>query len=68
MDGEAIDLIIPSTSPNQYNPETMENSIQLYEKLQASELYFGHYGAYKNPPEAYRQVRYWTPLFLEEGS
>lgn len=67
MDGEAIDLIIPSTSPNQYNPETMEQSIQLYERLNASELYFGHYGAYKNPREAYRQVRYWTPLFLAEG-
>jgi len=67
MDGEAIDLIIPSTSPNQYNPETMEQSIQLYERLNASELYFGHYGAYKNPKEAYRQVRYWTPLFLAEG-
>ena len=67
MDEEAIDLIIPSTSPNQYNPETMEQSLKLYEKLQANELYFGHYGAYKNPAEAYRQVRYWTPLFLEEG-
>ena len=67
MDGEAIDLIIPSTSPNQYDPETMELSLQLYEKLHASELYFGHYGAYKNPTEAYRQVRYWTPLFLAEG-
>lgn len=67
MDGEAIDLIIPSTSPNQYNPETMEQSIQLYESLNASELYFGHYGSYKNPEEAYRQVRYWTPLFLTEG-
>ena len=63
MDEEAIDLIIPSTSPNQYDPETMEQSLKLYEKLQASELYFGHYGAYKNPAEAYRQVRYWTPLF-----
>ncbi|WP_445299988.1 MBL fold metallo-hydrolase [Lysinibacillus sp. FSL K6-0232] len=67
MDGEAIDLIIPSTSPNQYDPATMEQSIQLYETLQASELYFGHYGAYQNPAEAYRQVRYWTPLFLEAG-
>lgn len=67
MDGEAIDLIIPSTSPNQYDPATMEQSIQLYETLQASELYFGHYGAYRNPAEAYRQVRYWTPLFLEAG-
>ncbi|MFJ7913982.1 MULTISPECIES: MBL fold metallo-hydrolase [unclassified Lysinibacillus] len=67
MENESIDLIIPSTSPNQYDPDTMEQSIQLYEKLNASELYFGHFGAYKNPAEAYRQVRYWTPLFLAEG-
>lgn len=67
MEGEAIDLIIPSTSPNQYDPETMEKSIQLYEKLNVTELYFGHYGAYKNPLEAYRQVRFWTPLFLAAG-
>ncbi len=67
MESDAIDLIIPSTSPNQYDPDTMEQSIQLYEKLNATELYFGHFGAYKNPTEAYRQVRYWTPLFLAEG-
>jgi len=67
MAKEAIDLIIPSTSPNQYDPETMEQSIQLYETLNVRELYFGHYGAYSNPAEAYRQVRYWTPLFLAEG-
>ncbi|KOS68524.1 beta-lactamase [Lysinibacillus contaminans] len=67
MEGEAVDLIIPSTSPNQYNPETMEKSIQFYESMNVTELYFGHYGAYKNPKEAFRQVRYWTPLFLAEG-
>jgi len=67
MAEEAIDLIIPSTSPNQYDPETMEQSIQLYETLNVRALYFGHYGAYPNPAEAYRQVRYWTPLFLAEG-
>lgn len=67
MDDEAIDLIIPSTSPNQYDPETMEKSIQFYESMNVSELYFGHYGVYKNPQEAYRQVRYWTPRFLAEG-
>ena len=67
LNGEAIDLIIPSTSPNQYDPETMEKSIQFYESMNVSELYFGHYGTYKNPQEAYRQIRYWTPLFLAEG-
>ena len=67
MQEEAVDLIIPSTSPNQYDPETMERSIQFYESMNVAELYFGHYGAYKNPQEAYRQVRYWTPLFLAEG-
>lgn len=67
MAGEAVDLIIPSTSPNQYDPEAMEKSIQFYERMNVTELYFGHYGAYKKPQEAYRQVRYWTPLFLTEG-
>lgn len=67
LEGETIDLIVPSTSPNQYDPETMEKSIQFYETLNVTELYFGHYGAYQNPQEAYRQVRYWTPLFLAAG-
>ena len=67
LKGEAVDLIIPSTSPNQYDPVTMEKSIQLYESMNVAELYFGHYGVYKNPQEAYRQVRYWTPLFLAAG-
>lgn len=67
MDGEEVDLIIPSTSPNQYDPVTMEKSIQFYESKNVAELYFGHYGAYQNPKEAYRQVRYWTPLFLAAG-
>lgn len=67
MEGEAVDLIIPSTSPNQYDPVTMEKSIQFYESMNVAELYFGHYGVYKQPQEAYRQVRYWTPLFLAEG-
>lgn len=67
MEGETVDLIIPSTSPNQYDPETMEKSIQFYEEMNVAELYFGHYGVYRHPQEAYRQVRYWTPLFLAAG-
>lgn len=64
---ENFDLILPSTSPNQFDPGAMEQSIQLYEKLAPSQLYFGHYGVYYEPNMAYEQVRYWLPIFLEEG-
>ncbi|MBK3496875.1 MBL fold metallo-hydrolase [Viridibacillus sp. YIM B01967] len=67
LTGEEFDLIIPSTSPNQFDPEAMEQSIQLYEKLNADQLYFGHYGVYRNPGVAYQQVREWLPIFLKEG-
>lgn len=64
---EEVHLIIPSTSPNQFDPNLMEQSIQLFERLNASQLYFGHYGVYQNPSHAYSQVRYWLPIFLAEG-
>lgn len=64
---EDFDLILPSTSPNQFDPDAMEQSIQFYEKLAPSQLYFGHYGVYYEPDMAYEQVRYWLPIFLEEG-
>lgn len=64
---EAFQLILPSTSPNQFDPDLMEQSIQLYETLHAQQLYFGHFGAFDCPQHAYAQVRYWLPIFIEEG-
>lgn len=58
------DLVLPSTSPNQYNPDEMEASIQLYERLQLDRIFLGHYSKVEPPSRAYDQVRYWTPIFV----
>ncbi|MGG0657649.1 MBL fold metallo-hydrolase [Rummeliibacillus pycnus] len=67
MAKEDFDIILPSTSPNQFDPDLMEESIQLYEKINPDTLYFGHYGAYPHPEIAYAEVRRYLPLFVEAG-
>lgn len=62
-----IDLFLPSTSPNQFDPEKMLQSIELYEQKQLTSLFFGHYGSSNRPDEVYRQIRYWLPIFVKEA-
>lgn len=64
---EHFDVILPSTSPNQFDPDLMEESIQLYEKIRPGIIYFGHYGAYSNPEFAYEEVRRYLPIFVQAG-
>ena len=58
------DLVLPSTSPNQYNPDEMEASIAFYESLSLDRIFLGHYSKVEPPANAYTQVRFWTPIFL----
>lgn len=67
MLGEDFDVILPSTSPNQFDPSLMEDSIQLYEKIDPAILYFGHYGSYHHPEFAYAEVRRYLPVFVDAG-
>lgn len=62
-----IHMFLPSTSPSQFNPIAMEQSIALFESLQPEWIYFGHYGAFRTPSEAFKQVRHWLPIFIECG-
>ncbi|MGX9134096.1 MBL fold metallo-hydrolase [Rummeliibacillus sp. JY-2-4R] len=64
---EEFNVILPSTSPNQFDPDLMEESIQLYEKIKPTTLYFGHYGAYSKPEFAYAEVRRYLPIYVEAG-
>ncbi|HWI49335.1 MAG TPA: MBL fold metallo-hydrolase [Rummeliibacillus sp.] len=64
---EDFEVILPSTSPNQFDPDLMEESIQLYEKIKPEMIYFGHYGAYSNPEFAYEEVRRYLPIFVQAG-
>ncbi|KKK34370.1 beta-lactamase [Mesobacillus campisalis] len=58
-----IELYIPSTSPNQFDPDKMLYSIETFEQLKAERLFFGHFGMSEHPEEAYSQVKYWLEVF-----
>lgn len=64
---ENIDFFLPSTSPNQFNPEAMLASIDKIKNLQVSAVYFGHYGMSKNVEEVFKQLQYWLPIFVTSG-
>ncbi len=59
-----LNLFLPSTSPNQFNPEKMLHSLRLYEELGAERLFFGHYGMAECPTEVYKQIGAWLSTFL----
>ncbi|MDE0582121.1 MBL fold metallo-hydrolase [Planococcus sp. A6] len=65
---DGIDFYLPSTSPNQFDPEAMKASIERMQRQQLDVLYFGHFGAAHNPDTALEQVLEWLELFVEEGA
>ena len=64
---KGIEYYIPSTSPNQFDPDKMLNSLSTYKQLTVQRIFFGHYGISENPLEAYKQVEAWLPIFLSEA-
>lgn len=61
-----FELYLPSTSPNQFDPEAMLDSARKIFSYQPDAIYFGHYGKSTNPLEVSRQLKHWLPLFLEK--
>jgi glyoxylase-like metal-dependent hydrolase (beta-lactamase superfamily II) len=64
---EGIEFYLPSTSPNQFDPDKMLKSIELYKGLGIEKIFFGHYSMSENPAEAFKQVKFWLNVFLEEA-
>ncbi|SFC03379.1 Glyoxylase, beta-lactamase superfamily II [Bacillus sp. OV322] len=60
----SIEFYLPSTSPNQFNPDAMLKALQLYEVLGINKIYFGHFGNSNNPTHVYAQIKHWLPIFL----
>lgn len=58
-------FFLPSTSPNQFNPESMLQSSKRIMELKPSFIYFGHFGMTKEVDEVSEQLEYWVPLFVE---
>lgn len=64
---KGIELYIPSTSPNQFDPIKMLDSIKFYRKMNLDRLFFGHFGMSEHPEEAYRQVEAWLQIYMQEA-
>ncbi|MBS2772633.1 MBL fold metallo-hydrolase [Anoxybacillus rupiensis] len=62
-----LELYLPSTSPNQFDPHAMLASAERLEELELDYVYFGHFGMSKNPKAVFEQLRYWLPKFIEIG-
>ena len=57
----------PSTSPNQFNPDEMKNSIRRYKDLKLDRLYFGHYGVTEEVSFALSEVEKGLNFFMEKS-
>ncbi|SES99696.1 Glyoxylase, beta-lactamase superfamily II [Oceanobacillus limi] len=64
---EGIDLFLPSTSPNHFDPEAMHASIKRMLDRNLDCIYFGHYGMTEKTTKALIQVSEWLDIFVEEG-
>ena len=64
---EGLSFFLPSTSPNQFDPDKMTRSIARFREMNLDRLYFGHFGMTEQVEEAFRQVTEWLPVFLAEG-
>ncbi|WP_102347107.1 MBL fold metallo-hydrolase [Bacillus sp. Marseille-P3661] len=60
-----VSLFLPSTSPNQFNPDSMIESTERIRSLGVDRIFFGHYGMYDDPQEVFSQVKQWLTVFLE---
>ncbi|MFF2529086.1 MBL fold metallo-hydrolase [Brevibacillus sp. NPDC058079] len=64
---DGIHLVLPSTSPNQFDPDAMLASLSRFEAHKLSRIYFGHFGMSEQVDDVYRQIRQWLPVFVAEG-
>jgi len=64
---KGFELILPSTSPNQFEPDEMLQSLKKIQALNVDRIYFGHYGMSNNSHYVYEQIKYWLPRFVAVG-
>ncbi|CCG43576.1 metallo-beta-lactamase family protein [Halobacillus halophilus DSM 2266] len=62
-----LTFFLPTTSPNQFDPEAMKQSIERFRAMNPKRLFFGHFGKTENPEEAFDEVIEWIPIFVEEA-
>jgi glyoxylase-like metal-dependent hydrolase (beta-lactamase superfamily II) len=62
-----VELYLPSTSPNQFHPDKMRQSLEMFKKLEPEYICFGHYGLSNRPNDVFIEVENWLEQFVELG-
>lgn len=62
---DGVELYLPTTSPNHFNPNDMHASINRFAEKAVDRIYFGHFGMTENPKEALKQVAQWLDIYVE---
>lgn len=64
---EGIELHLPSTSPNQFDPDIMRESILRMKNERFSKAFYGHFGMTEDPDAAFEQSLDWLEVFMAEA-
>lgn len=64
---DGIDLFLPSTSPNQFEPAAMQLAIDRFQAANFDAIFYGHFGMTTEPKKALRQASEWLVEFVEEA-
>ncbi|MFD1850881.1 MBL fold metallo-hydrolase [Oceanobacillus bengalensis] len=64
---EGVELYLPSTSPNHFDPNAMQQSINRIKEMKLDRIYYGHFGMSQNTEVALKQASDWLGIFVEEG-
>ncbi|HAM81541.1 MBL fold metallo-hydrolase [Ornithinibacillus bavariensis] len=67
LDSLGLDLFLPSTSPNHFDPDAMHESINRMLDMNLDFIFYGHFGMTMKTTAALHQVSEWLDIFVAEG-
>lgn len=62
-----VTFYLPTTSPNQFDPDDMLAAIERFRKRRLKKIFFGHFGMTADVDPALDQVSEWIPRFVAAG-
>lgn len=64
---EQILFSLPSTSPNQFDPDNMRQSVNRMKAAKFTYAFYGHFGMTDKPEQAFSQSLEWLDIFMEQA-
>ncbi|MDX2469001.1 MAG: hypothetical protein QNL04_00325, partial [SAR324 cluster bacterium] len=62
-----VDLVLPVSTPTQFDPEAMMAFVSHAEKLEAKQICFAHFGVMEDVPLVMKELKKWIQLFGTEA-